>query len=320
MSKFIVTGGGGFIGSHMVKRLLLDGHTVKVLDKIPLKEVTRLQNIKDSKSFSYSQVDLYSSENLATEFEGFDTVVHFAASADISLGQKNTDLDLKQGTIVTQHVLEAMRISGIKKIIFSSSSTIYGFPSKIPTPEDAGLLFPASLYGASKLASEALISAFCYLFEMKSWIFRFGNVVANDAARGVIFDLIHKLKKNSSELEVLGNGEQLKDYIHIDDCINAILHAYTNTNEIVNVFNLSSGTTLSVKEVVEIILEETNLQNVNVKYTDGPAGWQGGGWVGDVRIVHYDISKIKKTGWSPKYTSEEAVRFAVEGTIKKYMQ
>lgn len=311
-----MTGGSGFIGSNIVSRLLNDGHVVKVIDKIALNQAIRLQPCKDNKNFSYSQMDLSNSKHLVTEFNGYETVIHFAASADISLGQKNTDLDLNQGTIVTYNVLEAMRLSGIKKMIFSSSSTIYGFPSKVPTPEDAGMLFPASLYGASKLASEALISAFCYLYDMKSWIFRFGNVIGNDMSRGVIFDLIHKLKKNPKELEVLGNGEQIKDYINIDDCINAILHAYSKTNERINVFNLSSGTTLSVKDLVKIVLEEMNLKNTSVRYTGGVSGWQGGGWAGDVKIVHYDISKIKKTGWAPKLSSHEAVRLAVRGTIK----
>lgn len=316
MSNFLVTGGGGFIGSHMVKRLLEEGHKVKVVDKIPLDQAVRIKSISENNEFSYSQIDISNSENLDSEFSNIDTVVHFAASANISLGQKNTDLDLKQGTFVTQKVLEAMRKNNVKKIIFSSSSTVYGFPTKIPTPEDVGPFLPASLYGASKLASEALISAFCYLYDMKSWMFRFGNVIGNDTARGVIFDLINKLRKNPNELEVLGDGNQVKDFINIDDCIEAILTAYSKTNERVNVFNLSSGTTLSVKEVAKIILEEMNLPNTKTTYTGGFLGWMGGGWPGDVRIVHYDISKIKKTGWQPKFSSADAVRAAVIGTLK----
>ena len=316
MTKFIVTGGAGFIGSHIVHRLLGAGHEVRVVDKISLDQAIRLQSISNDKKFSYYQRDLSQVETLESDFRGFDAVVHFAASADISLGQKNTDLDLKQGTIVTWKVLEAMRLCNIKKIIFSSSSTVYGFPIKVPTTEDTGMMFPASLYGASKLASEALISAFCYLYDMKCWIFRFGNVIGNDTARGVIFDLVHKLKKNRDELEVLGNGEQVKDYVNIDDCIDAILHAFSKTDEKINVFNLSSGTILSVKDVVKIILEEMNLTSTKIRYTGGPQGWGGGGWAGDVKIVHYDISKLRKIGWSPKLSSADAVRLAVKGTIK----
>ena len=300
----------------MVSRLLIDGNEVRVIDKIPLDQAIRLKSVSNNKKFSYYQRDLSRVETLESDFRGFDAVVHFAASADISLGQKNTDLDLKQGTIVTWKVLEAMRLCNIKRIIFSSSSTVYGFPIKVPTTEDTGMMFPASLYGASKLASEGLISAFCYLYDIKCWIFRFGNVIGNDTARGVIFDLIHKLKKNQDDLEVLGNGEQVKDYINIDDCIDAILHSFSKTSEKINVFNLSSGTILSVKDVVKIILEEMKLKNTRIKYTGGPQGWGGGGWAGDVKIVHYDISKLKKIGWSPKFSSADAVRLAVKGTIE----
>lgn len=316
MTKFIVTGGAGFIGSHMVKRLLNDGNDVRVIDKIPLENASRLKLIRKNNNFSYYQRDLSQVETLDTDFGGFDVVIHFAANADVSLGIKNTDLDLKQGTLVTWKVLEAMRRCNIKRIIFSSSSTIYGFPVNIPTTEYIGMLFPASLYGASKLASEALISAFCYLYDMKCWIFRFGNVIGNDTAHGVIFDLVNKLKKNQDELEVLGNGQQVKDYVNIDDCLNAILHAFSKVEEKINVFNLSSGTKLSVQDIVKIILEEMNLKNTKIKYTGGPKGWGGGGWKGDVKIVHYDISKLKKTGWSPKLSSVDAVRLAVREIIE----
>jgi UDP-glucose 4-epimerase len=316
MAKFVVTGGAGFIGSHMTSRLLKNGHDVKVVDKISQDKAIRLQSVIDNNRFSYRQIDLSNSTDLVSEFKGHDTVIHFAASADISLGHKNTDLDLRQGTMVTYHVLEAMRLSRVKEIIFSSSSTVYGYPNKIPTSEDVGLLFPASLYGASKLASEALISAFCYLFDVKSWIFRFGNVIGGDTARGVIYDLVHKLKNNSDELEVLGNGEQLKDYINIDDCIDAMLYTHSKVTDRINAYNLSSGTTLSVKEVVNIILEEMNLNKTKIRYTGGPPGWDGGGWAGDVKIVHYDETKIKNIGWSPKLSSREAVRLAIRGTIQ----
>lgn len=316
MPKFIVTGGAGFIGSHMVSRLLKEGHYVKVIDKIQPDKTTRLSLVMENEKFSYSHLDTYDSNELEAELRGYDTVIHFAASGDISLGHKQTDLDLKQGTIVTYKVLEAMRLCGIKKIIYSSSSTIYGFPSKVPTPEDAGMLFPGSLYGASKLASEALISSFCYLFDMKSWIFRFGNVTGNNPPRGIILDLVHKLRKNPAKLEVLGDGEQVKDYININDCLDGILTAFSKTNDRINVFNLSSGTTVSVKEVVKMILQEMNLDNVKINYTGGPPGWDGGGWPGDIKIVHYDISKIKRIGWQPKLSSHEAIRLAIKGTIQ----
>lgn len=310
--KFIVTGGAGFIGSNLVKNLLEENHDVTVFDTIQSKDAKRLQPVLSR--IDYRQIDISDLDKLKQELKNFDVVAHFAASADIALGRTRTDLDLQHGTISTYNILESMRINNIKKIIFPSSSTIYGDFHKIPTPEDTGMLFPLSLYGASKLACEGLISAFCNLFEMKSWIFRFGNVIGSDLTRGVIKELIQKLKRNPNELEILGNGLQQKDFIHIEDCIEGILFAFKNSNDAVNVFNLSSGTTTSVNRIVEIILEEANLKNVRLSYTGGKIGWPG-----DAPLVHFDITKIKKLGWHPRYLSDEAVRMSIIGTLKSEM-
>lgn len=316
MTKFIITGGGGFIGSHLAIRLLRDGHEIKVIDKIPLDKAIRLKNITDNKKLSYHQIEISEDVDLKPFFNGFDVVFHFAASADITLGFQQTDLDIKQGTMLTYKVLETMRLTGVKDIVFSSTGTVYGYPTKIPTPEDVGSFLPISPYGASKLASEGLISAFCHCFGLNGWIFRFGNIIGKDSQRGVIWDLIHKLERNASELEVLGDGEQLKDYVYIDDCLDAMLYGYSKSKEKVNVFNIGSDSNLAVKEIVKIILEETKLKNVNVRYTGGPTGWKGGGWPGDVNLVLYDISRLKKIGWKPKFSSSEAVRQAVRETLE----
>lgn len=304
----MVTGGAGFIGSHMVYRLLKEGNKVTVVDKIAQDQATRLKSLRGNQNFSYLQMDL--SKVKYVDLRGFETIIHFAALSDASLGYANPKLDLKNGIFATFTVLDSMRINGIKNVIFSSSSTVYGYPSKIPTSEDSGLLFPVSMYGASKLSSEALISAFCYLYGIRSWIFRFGNVIGGDSSKGVIYDLVKKLMKNSTELEVLGDGEQVKDYIHVDDLIDAILTVFSKTSEKINVFNVGSGI-LSVKEIVKIILEEMKLKNTVIKYTGGPAGWKGGGWPGDVKKVHYDISKINEVGWKPKILPQDAVRLTV---------
>ena len=176
-----MTGGAGFIGSKIVQRLLDDGHIVKVIDKISKKDATRLQKFLNNKNLSYTRVDLSRTKDV--DFSGFETIIHFAAPTDAAIGYKHTDLDLKNGTISTYNVLESMRLYDIKKIIFASSSTVYGYQDKIPIRENQGMLFPASLYGASKLASEAIISAYCYLYRIKSWIFRFGNVLGPYAGR-----------------------------------------------------------------------------------------------------------------------------------------
>lgn len=307
--KFIITGGAGFIGSNLAKWLVKDKHEVTIFDLIPQNKAKRLQTIVSK--IDYETIDISNLEILQQKLNNFDVVAHFAASADIALGRTNTEIDLRQGTINTYNVLEAMRINNIKKIIFPSSSAVYGNFIKIPTTEDTGMLFPTSLYGASKLAAEGLISAFCNLFDMRSWIFRFGNVVGIDMARGVIKELVCKLKQNPRQLEILGDGLQKKDFIYIDDCLDGMLFALENSNDVVNVFNLSSGTTTSVNKIVEMILEEMNLKNVKLTYTGGKSGWKG-----DAPIVHYDISKIKSIGWKPKYLSDDSVRLAIKGALK----
>ena len=307
--KFVITGGSGFIGSNLAKRLVKENHIVTIFDLVPQNDAKRIQSIINK--IDYQVTDISNFETLKNQLKGFDVVAHFAASADIALGRTKTDVDLKQGIINTYNVLEVMRINNIKKIIFPSSSTIYGKPIKIPTTEDTGMLFPTSLYGASKLACEGMISAFCHLFQMKSWIFRFGNVVGSDMTRGVIKDFILKLRHNPNELEILGNGLQKKDFIYIDDCLDGISYAFKNSDDVVNVFNLSSGTTTTVNDIATMILEEMNLENVKITYTGGNSGWPG-----DSPIVHYDITKIKKIGWKPKYLSDDAIKLAINQTLK----
>lgn len=307
--KFAITGGSGFIGACFAKRLLKDKHKVAIFDKEPKKDAWRLQSVLDR--IDYKQIDISDLERLKMELVNYDVVAHFAASADIALGRTKTDVDLKEGIINTYNVLETMRVNKIEKIIFPSSSTIYGNFYKIPTTEDTGMLFPISLYGASKLACEGLVSAFCNLFQMKGWILRFGNVVGPDLTRGVIKELIEKLRRDTDNLEILGNGLQQKDFIYINDCLDGILFVFKHSNDLVNVFNLSSGTTTSVNKIVNIILEEMNLTNVKLTYTGGKSGWPG-----DSPLVHYDITKIKKLGWTPKYISDEAVRISIRDTLK----
>jgi len=306
--KIVVTGGAGFIGTHYIKRLLDEGHAVTVFDKIQEEEAYRLKPIMNQ--IEYKTIDIKNLELLKKKLSGYDLVSHFAASADIELGLKNTDMDLKEGMLTTYNVLEAMRTNEIPEIIFLSSSTVYGNPSKVPTPEDAAFLFPISLYGSAKLASEALISAFCNLFNMKSWIFRLGNVIGSDMTRGVIKDFVRKLKQNPKKLEILGDGNQKKDFIHIDDFVEGISYAYKNSKDVVNVFNVSSGTTTSVNKVANLVIQEMNLHNVKREFTGGKSGWPG-----DAPLVHFDISKIQKLGWNAMYNSDNAVRRAIKETL-----
>jgi len=311
--KYLITGGAGFIGSHMAKHLIASGKEVKIIDKIPLEKASNLKEISDR--IEYCCMDVRDPK-LSEELKGTNVVIHFAALADIALGVEKTNLAIEQGTLVTYSVLEAMRKNNIKEIIFSSSGTVYGYPEMIPTSETYGPLLPASLYGASKLASESLISAFCYLFGMKSWIFRFGNVVGKNSVRGIVYDLIKKLEKNTEELEVLGNGEQKKDFVYIDDCINGILLAHEKSNEKVNLFNIGSGTNISVIDIAKMVITETGNSKTLLKFAGGPKGWKGGGWLGDISEVLFDINKLKKLGWIPKFTSNDTIKIAIKETLK----
>lgn len=303
-----ITGGAGFIGSNLTKKLIQNGHKVTVFDKIDFSDAYRLSEIKEN--FSFVSLDITNFDLIKNALTDFDVVGHFSASADIALGLNNTFTDIREGTIATYNILESMRLNNIKKIIFPSSSTVYGNPSKIPTSEDTGLLFPISLYGASKLSSEGLISAYCHLFGLQSWIFRLGNVVGSDMTRGVIKDFISKLTNNPKHLKVLGNGLQQKDFVHIDDFLNAVMHCFLKSDEIINIFNLSSGTTIDVKKITKMVIEEMNLKDVQISYTGGNSGWPG-----DSPLVHYDISKIKNIGWSPNYDSEQAVKLSIKQTL-----
>lgn len=308
MTNFLVTGGAGFIGSNLVRYLLKKHYQVTVFDKIKKEKAVRLLPIIND--ITYETVDLKNYDETRDRFDDFDTIAHFSASADIAIGKGNTRIDFDEGILVTYNILEIMKEKNCNKIVFPSSSTIYGNFSKIPTSEDAGMLFPTSLYGAAKLSSEALISAYCHLFGIRSWIFRLGNVVGGDMTRGVIMDFIKKLKNNPNQLEILGDGNQEKDFIHIDDCIEAMLFALTNSNDIVNVFNLGTGSTTSVKKIAKMVIEELQLDNVVIKFTGGKSGWPG-----DAPLVHYDISKIEKIGWKPKFLSDMAVRLAIQKTV-----
>lgn len=303
--KAIVTGGAGFIGSHLVDRLLFDGYEVKVIDNLSTSTDKYLQLHKNNEKFSFIKMDILEFEKLKQEFAGFDVVFHFAANADIRQGLKDTYRDLEQNTIATYNVLEAMRLNNIKKIAFASSAAVYGEPKIFPTPEDCELI-QTSFYGASKLASEALIQAFCEGFGFRGWIFRFVSVVGERHPHGVTFDFYHKLKADSNKLEIIGDGTQRKSYMYIGDCIDGIMLAYQNAEEKVNIFNLGWENYMNVNKVADIIIDELGLENVKYEYTGGDRGW-----VGDSPLVHLSIEKLKALGWQPKVSSEEGIRKTV---------
>ena len=311
LTRYFITGGAGFIGSHLVDRLISSGK-VTVYDNLSSGKKEFIQHHRVNRNFHFIQADLLDFDTLNKAIVDHDIVFHLAATPDVRAGSMNTNLDLQQGTMTTHNVLEAMRVNKISKIVFASSSTVYGEAGTKAVAEDYGPLLPISLYGASKLASEGLISAFCHLFDMQAWIFRFANVVGARASHGVIFDFINKLKQNPRELEILGDGTQEKPYLYIDDCIDGILFGLEHSQERVNVFNLGSDSSTNVTAIANMLVEAMGLSGVKSIYTGGNRGWRG-----DVPQVRFDITKMKKLGWKPKYSSDEAVRQAIKAILRK---
>jgi UDP-glucose 4-epimerase len=300
-----LTGGAGFIGSHLGDRLLAEGKTVTVYDNLSSGRRERIEHNIGQPGFTFIEADLLDAPKLKEAMAGHDLVIHLGANTDIPGGNQDVRLDLENCTIATHNVLEAMRATGIRRLLFSSTSAVYGEAPVIPTPEDVGPLLPISLYGAAKLACETLISAYCHIFNMQAWMFRFANVVGGRMGHGVIYDFIHKLKRNSAEMEILGDGQQEKPFFPVEDCIDGMFCAFHNSDAWCDVFNLGCSSSSKISRVAEIVVEEMGLSGVRFRYTGGRRGW-----VGDVPQVGLNVSKMKRLGWEARHTSDEAVRIA----------
>ena len=308
----LVTGGAGFIGSHLVDALVEQGKKVRVLDNFSSGREEFLSHHKGSGSVEICNGDLLDKDAVISAMEGVDTVHHLAANPDIRLGTEVTDTDLKQGTVATYNVLEAMRLKGVGRISFASSSAVYGEASEMPTPEDYGPVMPISLYGASKLASESLITAWVGTFGAKGFIHRFANIVGSRGTHGVIFDFIHKLKSDPRRLEVLGDGRQEKSYMSAHDCVKSMLHIIEMDEGGSVLYNLGTGDTCSVSKIAQIVIEESGLEDVEIEYTGGKRGWAG-----DVPKTYLDVAKLLDSGFEPTAMSEDAVRDTVRALISE---
>jgi len=317
MRSVLVTGGAGFIGSHLVDRLLLESgiKEVAVLDNFSSGKKEHLAAHRDNCKFSLIEGDLLHPDELRVALEGKDMVFHLAANPDVKLGEQDTRIHLEQNVLTTYSLLEAMRISRVKRIAFTSTSTVYGEATVVPTPEDYGPLLPISLYGASKLACEALISSYCHTFDMQSWLFRFANIVGERGTHGVIVDFIRKLRDCPAELEILGSGRQKKSYLEVKDCVAAMLHSVKSeqAQEPVNVFNIGSEDYVDVTGIADIVAAQMGLSGVKYRYT---GGYQGRGWRGDVRVMLLSIDKIKRLGWRPSGGSAQAIREAAGALLR----
>lgn len=299
--KVVVTGAAGFIGSTLVDSLLAEGIEVLGIDNFSTGRMEFLKFALENPGFKLLEVDIYSEDNLAQFFKGFDAVFHLAANADVRHGPDHPSRDLQQNTVATHRVLEAARMSGVNKFVFSSTGSVYGESEIVPTPEDAPFPIQTSLYGASKLACEGLIAAYAESFDMQTWIFRFVSILGPRYTHGHIFDFYKQLMIHPGSLNVLGNGHQKKSYLHVDDCIDAIFLALDNPTTNVNIFNLGVDDYCEVRDSIKWITREMGL-TPQVDF-----GEEEKGWIGDNPLIYLDVSKIRKLGWTPRFSIEQAV-------------
>ena len=310
--NILVAGGAGFIGSHLMDSLLAEENTVICADKLIMGDMN-IEHLKGREDFKFYEVELADQDKVDQIFaeNKIDVVYHLAANSDIQKGGKEPGIDFNDTLLTTRALLEGMRKANVKKMFFASTSAVYGEMLDVELTETTGGLMPVSYYGGAKLASEALISSYVSMCDMSVVIFRFPNVIGPRLTHGAVFDFIRKLRKNPAELEILGNGTQCKPYIYVLDLIEAIMKLTREFKEGEIVYNISvtsPGTT--VTRMAEIVVEELELENVKFAYTGGDRGWKG-----DVPRFSYDITKVLSTGWSPKHTSDEAVRQTVKDAV-----
>ena len=303
--KYIVTGCAGFIGSTLVDRLLKAQHDVVGVDNFSTGQLRFLDKALANPSFKLVEGDILDLDLLKSVFAGGEAVFHLSANADVRFGVDHPRRDLEQNTIATYNVLEAMRGNGVKKIAFSSTGSVYGEAAVIPTPENGPFPVQTSLYGASKLACEGLISAYCEGFGFQSWIFRFVSILGERYTHGHVFDFYQKLKEDPTTLPILGDGCQRKSYLYVQDCIDAIFLAMQEANEMVNIFNLGSDGYCEVNDSIGWICKELGLDPV-LEYAGGSRGW-----IGDNPFIFLDTTKIQSLGWRPKLSIEEGVKKTV---------
>ena len=304
----LVTGCSGFIGSHLVELLLKKKNYVVGLDNLSTGRKKFIDNF-NKKNFKFYKVDLLKA-NLNKYFKNVSEVYHLSANADVRYGTKFRNRDLEQNIIVTHRILEQSIKNKVKKFIFSSSGSVYGEADQIPTKENCPFPLQTSLYGASKLSAEALISAYAEAYSLKTYIFRFVSILGPRYSHGHVYDFIKKLNQNPNKLNVLGDGNQKKSYLHVSDCVAGIFKSVNSFKSKVNIINLGTNEYITVKKSIKIILNKLGL-NPKLYYSGGKRGW-----VGDNPFIFLDTSKIRSTGWKPNFSIEKSVVDTVEYIIK----
>ena len=297
----VVTGGAGAIGGYLVRELLHRGARVRVIDNLSSGRRAHLPDPARERRLEFHELDLRNAEAIRPIFTGAGSVWHLAANPDIRRGTLEPTLDLEHGTLATSNVLEAARRADVPQALFSSSSVVYGYPNRFPTPEDYGPLFPQSLYGASKLASEALLSAYASCYGMRAVLFRFANIIGPTMTHGVIFDFFEKLRKDPARLEVLGDGAQSKSYLRVEDCVDAMLLCAERAPGAVEAYNLGTVDRTSVRQIAERVVAALG-GRARIEYTGGRQGWAG-----DIPQQLLDVTRVTTLGWKPRWGSTEAV-------------
>jgi UDP-glucose 4-epimerase len=305
--RVLVTGGAGFIGSHLVDRLVVEGYRVRVVDNLSSGKLENIGAHLGSNSVELMLGDLKDPEVALKAVDGVSVVFHIAANPEVRVSYTSPDVHFRENVVVTFNVLEAARRRGVKEIVFASSSSVYGEPGSIPVGEDAPLR-PVSVYGASKASCESLIHAYTGLYGLRAVVLRYANIVGPRMRHGVVWDFIVKLRGNPVELEVLGDGSQVRSYMHVGDAVEATITAWTKGGEWYQIYNIASEDWIAVDEVADIVVEAMGLKGVRKKYK--PV-LHGVGWPGDVKRIALRIDKLKSIGFKPGMSSREAVRTAV---------
>ncbi len=301
--KILITGGAGFIGSNLADYLLAGGTEVVVFDNLVTGRPEFIAKASEHPRFTFVEGDILDAARLTEAMAGVDAVVHFAANADVRFGLEHPEKDLQQNTVGTFTVLEAMRATGVRRILFSSTGSVYGEPVVFPTPEDCPFPQQTSLYGASKVAGESLIQAYSEGYGFAGVITRFVSIMGERYTHGHLFDFVKALRADPAQLTVLGNGEQRKSYLYIGDCVAAVTQLLdTHREPGCHVYNLGTDEVTVVDRSVEVICEHMGLSPI-ITHTGGERGW-----VGDSPLIHLDCSKLRATGWAPTLTIEQAVR------------
>ncbi|WCL51268.1 NAD-dependent epimerase/dehydratase family protein [Leptospira sp. GIMC2001] len=308
--NILITGGAGFIGSHLCDKLLSENHNVFCIDNLSLGKMENINHLIANSNFRFEKVEMLNDSEYEEIFKNnkFDIVFHLAANSDISISHSKPSIDLEKTFLTTYRTLDLMRKYNVNKLFFASTSAIYG-ETLIPITESYGPLVPKSHYGAGKLASEAFIYSFSENYNIQTWVTRFPNVVGGRATHGAIFDFIYKLTQNSEELLVLGDGTQEKPYLYVKDVVDAMYFILMNSSEQVNIYNIGVESKTTVREIAEMVIKASK-SDAKIKYSGGNRGW-----IGDVPKFDYNIDKLSKLGWKSARTSNESVWQAVIDNI-----